>query len=102
MLDIIDQVDLDDFISRRWLNFAPLILEDLICFHRFKLKLGSILPLSVAIALIDLNCMLEVLRYLIAIFSLGLCTIFLNFGKFDKLEEVLLPLSQCPESSPMR
>ena len=90
MLDIIDKMDPDDFVSRRWIGFVSLILEDLIGFHRCKLKLCSILPLGVAIALINLHCMPEVSWDLKPILVLGLSAKFSNFGKVGKPKEVLL------------
>src|SRR5687768_1535668 len=96
MLDIIDEMDSDGFVPRQWYGFVPLILEDLVGFHRCKLKLGGILPFSVTIALINLHCMSKISWYLIPIFVLGSCAKFSNFGKVSKPEEILLSLCQNP------
>src|SRR5687768_10583280 len=102
MLDIIDEMDSDGLVPRRWFCFEPLILKDLVSFHRCKFKLGSILPFSVAIALINLNCMSKVSWYLISIFVLGSSAKFPNFGKVGKPKEVLLFLCKSSEPSPVR
>src|SRR5687768_12792250 len=67
MLGIIDKMGSDDLVFRRWFSFEPVSLEDLVSFHRCKFKLGGILPFSVTIALINLNCMPKVPWYLISI-----------------------------------
>ena len=92
MLDNINEMDSNDFVSRRWLSFVSLILEDLISFHGCKFKLGSILPLGVAIVLINLNSMSEISWNLIPIFVFSPSAEFPTFSKVGKPEKILLSL----------
>lgn len=81
MFYIINQMDSNSLVSRRWLGFISLILEDLIGFHGCKFKLGSILPFGVAIALINFNCMPKISWGFKAILVLCLSAKFSNFNK---------------------
>lgn len=70
MLAIMYQLGSDDLVSRGECKLMPMVLEDLVSFHRLKFKLASILSLHIAIVLVNLNSMLVILRYFIAIFEL--------------------------------
>ena len=52
MLDIIDEMDSNSFVSFRYSSTDTMIVKDIVTVHQFKLLFCDICPLGVAIALI--------------------------------------------------